>query len=79
MLCVPPSKRASSHPQSQGNLEFRNPMSGRRWRRGGVEKPDLVSKDRTAPTGHQPIRLVDRPRAPNLRFLNPENLQRQSP
>src|SRR6476661_1569396 len=63
MQCVPPSKQASSPPQSQGNLEFRNPMSGRRWRRGRVAKPDLVSKDRTAPTGYQPIRLVDRPRA----------------
>src|SRR6476620_11260217 len=42
MQCVPLSKQASSRPQSQGNLEFRNPMSGRHWRRGRVEKPDLV-------------------------------------
>ena len=39
---VPPSKQASSRPQSQGNLEFRNPMSGRHWRRACVEKPDPV-------------------------------------
>ena len=62
-------KAGSSRPQSQGNLEFRNPMSGRHWRRASVEKPDLVSKVRTAPMGYQPIRLVGRPRAPNLRFL----------
>jgi hypothetical protein len=34
-------KRASSRPQSQGSLEFRNPMSERQWRRGRVEKPDI--------------------------------------
>ena len=28
--------------QSQGNLEFRIPMSGRHWRRARVENPDLV-------------------------------------
>jgi hypothetical protein len=33
MQCVPPSKQESGRPQSQGNLEFRNPMSGRHWRR----------------------------------------------
>jgi len=35
-------KAGVSRPQSKGNLEFRNPMSGRHWRRARVEKPDLV-------------------------------------
>jgi hypothetical protein len=36
------ARQESSRPQSQGNLESRNPMSGRHWRRARVEKPDLV-------------------------------------
>ena len=46
MQCVSPSKQVSSRPQSQGNLEFRNPMSGRHWRRARVEKSDLVNRGR---------------------------------
>src|SRR5260370_25387252 len=42
MQCVPPSKLALSRPQSQGNLEFPNPMSGRYSRMACVEKPDPV-------------------------------------
>jgi hypothetical protein len=38
MQCVPPSKQASSRPQSPGNLAFRNPMLGRHWRRGPAEE-----------------------------------------
>ena len=38
MQCVPPSKQASSRPQSQGNLAFRNPMLGRHWRRDPAEE-----------------------------------------
>jgi hypothetical protein len=30
--------------QSQGNLEFRNPMSGRHWRRARGERTDLVAQ-----------------------------------
>jgi hypothetical protein len=32
----------AGRPQSQGNLELRNAMSGRHWRRGRVGKPDFV-------------------------------------
>jgi hypothetical protein len=40
-------KAGVKRPQSQGNLEFRNLMSGRHWRRTGVEKPDLVMARRS--------------------------------
>ena len=57
---LPPSKQASSPPQSQGNLEFRNPMSGRHWRRGRVERPELVSKIPAKPalSGFSPNGLI---------------------
>jgi hypothetical protein len=40
MPCVPLAGKAVS---DAGNLEFRNPMSGRHWRRARVGKSDLVA------------------------------------
>ena len=76
MQCVPPSKQASSRPQSQGNLEFLNPMSGRHWRRARVEKPDLVS-DREGGTYPLSVHHDRQPRPsgdlPNGRLSAPTN------
>ena len=52
----PPSSAKPLKSLALPNHRYLLAMSGRHWRRASVEKPDLVSKDRTA-------------RAPNLRFL----------
>jgi hypothetical protein len=52
------------------NHRYLSPMSGRHWRRGRVEKDDLV----VARCGHQTCDFWF-----FANWLNSENLQRQSP
>src|SRR6476646_10718651 len=68
MQCVPPSKQASSRPQSPGNLAFRNPMLGRHWRRGPAEEGQGPLE--RLGTGRQRAALRDR------RYATPASVDR---